>query len=194
MRSRLLGIFALMAVVVASCGGAAPQASGPSEGIQVHGDWTIDIVNADGSLDRTVEFSNALTSSGEGQLSGFLAGTSTPGGWFIALNGSSSNGPCSTASPSSGTCDLDATATVGGSTGASRGQLFLTGEVTAENDGEIADVGTYAAFCSPSVAPADCTDTTSLGAPFTQKTLTAAETVSAGQSIQVEVVISFTSG
>ena len=47
MRLKLVGLLAVLMMIVASCGGAVPEAAGPSEGIQVHGDWTIDIYNED---------------------------------------------------------------------------------------------------------------------------------------------------
>jgi len=189
-RTRLIAALAVFVLLIsAGCSAGQPQAAGPTEGIQVHGDWTIDVVNADGTLDRHIEFGNALTSDGASQLAGYLAGVSTPGQWFIDLDGSSSNGPCATANPTFGTCEVVATASADGS-----GVLTLNGSVTAQNDGEIADVATRTAFCSPSVSPNDCTSTASVGAPFTVRTLAAAESVTAGQAIQVEVVLSFTSG
>lgn len=42
MRYRLVGLAAVVALILASCGGGAPEAAGPAEGIQVHGEWTID--------------------------------------------------------------------------------------------------------------------------------------------------------
>lgn len=64
MKLRSLGLLAVVALIVASCGGGAPEAAAPSEGIQVHGDWTVDVYNPDGSLDQHREFSNALTEFG----------------------------------------------------------------------------------------------------------------------------------
>lgn len=64
MRFRSIALLALLALATASCGGGAPMASGPSEGIQIHGDWTIDVFNEDGSLADHVEFSNGLAPSG----------------------------------------------------------------------------------------------------------------------------------
>ncbi|MGA7096410.1 MAG: hypothetical protein WB245_02455 [Acidimicrobiia bacterium] len=194
MRLRSLGLLAVIALVVASCGGAQPEASAPSEGIVVHGDWTIDIYNPDGSLDQHTEFSNALGPNGGNSLAGFLVGQATPGMWLVRLYGSDTNGPCKTYEPSFGTCALTASAVNN-----SDGSLTVTASGTAENDGEIATVDTKIATCGNNVTPADCPaaydplfDDT--GSSLTEKDLTAPETVSAGQSIQVEVVISFTSG
>jgi len=85
---------------------------GAQEGIKVHGHWTIDVRNTDGSLDKHVEFENNLvttnlsdTAGGSALLylllngSGSFAAPSTPnsqaGGWAINLQApSGSNGPC----------------------------------------------------------------------------------------------------
>jgi len=48
-------------------------AEGPSEGIKVHGDWTIDILDPDGTLVRRVEFENVLRSEGAQRLVQALA-------------------------------------------------------------------------------------------------------------------------
>src|SRR6476660_2101480 len=43
---------------------AAESSGGPKEGIKVHGHWTIDVRNADGTLATHREFENALQISG----------------------------------------------------------------------------------------------------------------------------------
>ncbi|MEA3511148.1 MAG: hypothetical protein U9R51_06910 [Actinomycetota bacterium] len=45
-----------------------------SEGIQVHGHWTIEVRNPDGSLDEHIEFDNALEADGARLLAELLAG------------------------------------------------------------------------------------------------------------------------
>lgn len=60
-----------MALVVSACGETtnAPTGDGGlSEGIGVHGAWTIDVFNADGSRDQTLSFENALTEGGAAAL------------------------------------------------------------------------------------------------------------------------------
>ena len=47
---------------------------GTSEGIQVHGDWTIAVHDPDGTLVERREFKNALTIHGEGLLLWLIAG------------------------------------------------------------------------------------------------------------------------
>jgi hypothetical protein len=74
MRNRLVGIVAAIGMILTACGGATSDAAGPSEGIQVHGDWTIEIYNADGTLDERFEFSNSLTQYGSYAISNALVG------------------------------------------------------------------------------------------------------------------------
>lgn len=194
MRVRLVGLVALIALVAASCGGAAPEAEGPSEGIQVHGDWTIDILNEDGSLDRTLEFENALV--GGSFIVSVLDGSVTPGQWLVRFNGGASQGPCLTSSPTFGDCVFTATT----ETDLSSASLTLNASGTAETDGDIAIVDTKFAICGGgNVSPVDClADYDPLfdngGLAVTEKALPEVQSVSAGQSIQIEVVISFTSG
>jgi hypothetical protein len=93
-RLRSIGLFAVLVLVIASCGSGSPEAGDSSEGIQVHGDWTIDIYNKDGSLDQHVEFSNALKDQGAHDLISALAGLRTfSGDWQILLEGLV-NDPC----------------------------------------------------------------------------------------------------
>lgn len=187
MRLRVVGLVAVMAMVLASCGGGAPEAAGPSEGIQVHGDWTIDIYDEDGSLDRHVEFSNALTPPGEDLLLELLAAERTTGPWQIWIADTNS-GPCQTTQPSDGHCRIDATTVV------ENDRLTLTGSIVVENDADVTLVRTIVSRCTQNTTPADCL---SLGmqtsTEFTRTTIPA-EPVTAGQSVQVQVAISFTSG
>lgn len=65
---------------------------GAHEGIKVNGYWKIDVRNADGTLDKHVEFENSLTTnepytdSGDYALSTILAGASMMGDPGIAVN------------------------------------------------------------------------------------------------------------
>ncbi len=47
-----------------------PAAKGAQEGIKVHGHWTIEVRNPDGSLDKHVEFENAIVSSNLSDMAG----------------------------------------------------------------------------------------------------------------------------
>jgi hypothetical protein len=188
-----LGIVALMAVVMASCGGATPEAAGPAEGIQVHGDWTIDIYNADGSLDGHTEFSNDLLESGAQILGRLLTGNaSTSGLWtinFFEFGGelcpTDVSGRCRISSVVSELIDT------GGTTLTET--VRLQGSATAETDGLITSVSTNPGTCGGNQAPDACpTDRGSFD--FTYTNLADPQPVSAGQVVSIEVLISFTSG
>jgi hypothetical protein len=82
----------------------APRGMG--EGIQIHGWWTIEIRNRDGSVARHVEFENALVGDGPAVLSYLLSSSWVPGSWELLVSGTLSEtgpqGPCST--DASGAC------------------------------------------------------------------------------------------
>ena len=75
MRRILIGLVAAFALVATSCG-ADPGADGETlaSGIGVHGAWTIDVINLDGTLDERLEFSNDLLFSGAQTLALVVAG------------------------------------------------------------------------------------------------------------------------
>jgi hypothetical protein len=86
----------------AAADGAPPSGlavpKGESEGIKVHGHWTIEVKNPDGKVVTHREFENSLAqyegiSGGADLLTGMISGTYTPGVWLIDLEGNP--GPCS---------------------------------------------------------------------------------------------------
>ena len=136
MRLRLIGLLGLLALVVASCGATPPQASGPNEGIQVHGDWTIDIYNVDGSHDEHIAFSNDLYPSGATALRDILARSLVPVNWAVWARGEPTSGNPCLAGTNPTVCVMEeATGDLQVSTdGAS---LVLDGAFTAERDGNV---------------------------------------------------------
>jgi hypothetical protein len=101
-----------------------PSAKGTQEGIKVHGHWTIEVKNPDGTVVTRREFENSLAGpggvSGANTLAGLLSGNYVVGPWGITLFGSP--GPCSTATSTigPGTCVIlsaNATGTTPGFTG-----------------------------------------------------------------------------
>ncbi len=82
---------------------AAKAPRGMGEGIQIHGWWTIEIRNRDGSVAKHVEFENALVSDGPAILAGLLSGNMVAGSWELAVAGETvgstgvtqSTSPCS---------------------------------------------------------------------------------------------------
>jgi len=59
----LVALITLLAIGTA-CGQASEPEPVASDGIQVHGDWTVTVTNPDGTLDAVHEFENALSDNG----------------------------------------------------------------------------------------------------------------------------------
>src|SRR6476620_1907130 len=74
----------------------APQGGAQNEGIKVHGRWTIDVKNADGSVVSHHEFQNALDSFGATALAQMLGRLKSTGVWGVGLwqVGSGLRPPC----------------------------------------------------------------------------------------------------
>lgn len=195
MTERLIALVALVALAAAACG--APGGDAAGDGIQVHGHWTIEVFDPDGTLASHTEFENALTSGGEALLSRLLVRDASMGQWEIELLGSPDPHLC----PPFGCLigpPIDTLADsndivverIGNDT------VRLSGTVQAVQDGSVRTVNTVRGVCGPTVAPASCLDygnALSGSTLFTSRTLTAGEvvTASAGQLVQVIVDISF---
>jgi len=69
----LLAILALSAFVGCQSKPMVVSESGSgSEGIKVHGDWTVEVTNPDGSLATKKQFSNSITTEGFGVLAALM--------------------------------------------------------------------------------------------------------------------------
>ncbi|MBT99186.1 MAG: hypothetical protein CL902_11240 [Dehalococcoidia bacterium] len=69
----LLAILALSAFIGCQAKPMVVSESGSeSEGIKVHGDWTVEVTNPDGSLAKKIEFSNFITEDGREVLARLL--------------------------------------------------------------------------------------------------------------------------
>ena len=172
---------AIMFGMVGSPSLAADQDAGggrlPPDGITVHGRWTIEVLNPDGTRHARYEFQNALVPVGAAHLASVLAKLVTPSPWSVHLGGS--NGLCGNVQ-----CILRAdngTLSVGApDTGPNAGTLVLEGRVTVVANGSIASVSTY------QVGP----DTASTR-QITGKALPSEIAVVNGQTIRVTVILSF---
>lgn len=177
----------------------AARTQAPGDGIKVHGYWTIDVRNADGSLASHNEFMNALQPSGATALSALLGRSNTVGSWQLDLMGAGSGGPCITTEPS-GPTPAPCTAVEPGTTipgdfatawfptlalnlvqgPAGTSGLELTGSVTASSAESIEQVRSVIVL-SPSGSRT----------PFSARTLATPIQVATGQQIYVKVVLSF---
>ena len=205
MRLRSVGLLAVLALVFVSCRGGEPQASGPGEGIQVHGDWTVQIHNEDGSLDRQFEFGNALMDYGAESIARVLARETLPGEWVIVLDGLPV-GPCETSLGLVAPCEISERSgqfpnleVEAGFTG----RITLTGTAVVQNATTITWVATAFDTCAPGVG--DCLADGS-GASWPSEGFSGKSSdddpndgfepaaVEPGQEVQVSVEISFVSG
>lgn len=187
----------------------ASASSGPSEGVEVHGHWTIEIAEANGTVVSTNEFDNALTVNGAQFLSDLLSRETTSGIWEVGLATQSGvPGACLTASGNAVGCTItelpvsdpslqSATTRFGGlsvtspSSGTNEGALVLSGSATATNDGTIGRVSTTAHACSSATAPDNASTCGTNNTTFTLKALATPISVLTGQTINTTVVISF---
>lgn len=179
---------------------------GQHEGIKVHGHWTIEVRNPDGSLVSHREFENSLVDPSFTLLPPILSRTLTVGLWTVLLDGTG-GGPCSSAgcqvseggAPSfSGYVSSNnlqvSTAGVPPNGNVLRAQLVLTGSATALASSAVNQVQTVLTYCPNTIAPGTVAANTSscqLGFAFTSAALATPVQVSNGQIIAVTVNISF---
>jgi hypothetical protein len=209
MRGRLLGLVAVLGLLIASCGGAAPESTGaPIEGVQVHGDWVIDVYNPDGTLNQHREFSNSLESGDA--LVDWAAHVGSVGPWSVSLfSADQSTYPCVSTTSQPTACTMIEAFNPGAPDSPSLSStlvvsaeadnygflhLFLRGSHTASATGEISHVQTNASVCGPDEVFPDISCAQGHTDTFTATDLDTPIPVTEGQMIQVEVQISFTSG
>lgn len=180
--------------------------SGSHEGIKVHGHWTIEVRNPDGTLVTHREFENSLVGPSFNLLPQILSRTLTVGFWAVLLDGTG-GGPCSSAgcevseagSPlfsgyvSSNNLQVS-TAGIPPNGNVLRTQLVFAGTATALASSAVNQVQTVLTYCAntiaPGTVPANATSC-QLGFSFTSAGLAAPIQVSNGQTIAVTVNISF---
>jgi hypothetical protein len=186
---------------------ASDQTSGLSEELAIHGDWTIDIRNPDGSLVSHREFENLLTSPGKSTVAGILSGSQSAGGWSIGLVSTNGEEICTDDGGNPvGVCEIQELENIGDA-----GNVFknldvepvgieddgivtswginLSGSVIARLDGEIFRVLTNLGTCTDTTSPMDCNTPSSVF--FTTKDISPVSTVIQGQFIDVSVLLTF---
>ena len=199
---------------------ATESKGGQKEGIKVHGHWTIDVRNPDGTLVTHREFENDLDLTGRGTLVSLLGRQKTNGGWLVELAGFSGTSPCEDSNSAIVACEIyESTAPwispnyfktltlslLSLNTGNDR--LMLSGSATAARVGTIDLVNTAIYTCPWGVTTQVCTYPGGTSPYTNESSLTSkrlaqpvngvcpdpacAVNVVAGQIIQVTVVISF---
>jgi hypothetical protein len=216
----LRSVVAMLAVLIsvpALVEAQSQGAGGPSEGIKVHGHWTIDVRNPDGTLSSHTEFDNALIpGTGGDLLANLLNRQRTAGSWIVFLTDQHDRGACTLVQPSgarfpascyvtepaavdSSGVDRDRNATLVASlvTSASGGltgvKLTGTALVTNPNNPIIDQVTSGQGTCANTVTPADC-PTTADGSRyrlFTTHLLATPIVPVVGQTVHVTVTFTF---
>jgi hypothetical protein len=197
--------FALVIAAAPTCAAQTVEAASASTGgIKVHGHWTIEVRDPDGTVVSRDEIQNAFNTASGGQfLAQMLAGTITSGAWVVAVGstpechpGSSSFLACTIAEPSASGLSFDShnlTATVP-TTGANAGKLVLRGSVRAPTAMTLHSLQSMLWSCPQGTAPAACvTGAFASLTLFSGKALAMNRPVVADQVIDATVVISFTS-
>ena len=209
----------LMALVIAVAGFICPPAvaaqDGAGNGIGVHGHWTIDVRNPDGSLASHTEFENALavdtTGNGGGAtlLAHLLGNRRSPGSWGVQVRGTNNdNSPCGPPAitpPNSSPCllfepNLVVTVPQTGQFPHPSGIIELSGSFTVTMDGAVVGrVGTEMLFCNSDTSPSACIAARTVFNPaagaallsLTSHTLATPIAVTKTQIVQVKVALSF---
>ena len=87
-------IFGVGTAVLLAVGATTAIQAQRADSIKVHGHWTIDVRNADGTLASHNEIENELQPTGTSALTGLLAGNYTAPRWRIQLSGAEGSGAC----------------------------------------------------------------------------------------------------
>jgi len=187
-----LALFLFLAVPGAAQQATESGAGQPSEGIQVHGHWTVEIYEGDVLVER-YEFENALTAEGAARILSVLAGTATPGPWQIGIAAEWVSPSGTVTCPpfeigyQGGCFPTNVTAAVSLPTsGENAGGLVL--EQSFENtEGTltISEVRTGFLPCDSATAPDDCTGLGANTVTATSQSISAEQ----NQTVQIQVVI-----
>lgn len=195
-----LAVLVLLASVVVAGFVAWPTGSdgGTQEGITVHGHWTIEVSEPDGTLVERREFDNALDEEyGALILARCLARKRTVAFWEIELTSYPKEPYFSVEIQEAGDPGTGAhvfkTLTVElVDTGDNAGTIMLSGTASAHQDNKISYVKTNLITVSPNQAPsATQFSGTKWSSPFTETTLSPGVEVTEGQQVAVTVSISF---
>jgi hypothetical protein len=149
-----------------------PTDNGSHEGIKVHGHWTIDVRDPDGTLVTHREFENSLQQGGASFLAGCLVNGCSKQNWIIRLSVSTAAICASQSGSSFHLCNYAVTPSLV-TTGADSTSVVMSATLTAEGGG----------------SAINSVDTT-IGFPFTGTGISSIS-IAAQQIVQVTVAISF---
>jgi hypothetical protein len=190
---RTIGAFATAAIVAAGGATLLTAAGGQREGIKVHGHWTIEVRNPDGTLSARHEFENALVDTGAVNLARLLSRANAPGMWGVSLYSPAGTPNCMAIGIP---CILSEHPGYGAplraevpSEGPNAGRLVLSGSFTSPTARTFIAVDRGFELCQPQ-SPG-CSAGTLAGA-FSRKDFSAPfPSAEAGQIVQITVTFSF---
>jgi hypothetical protein len=167
-----------------------------TDGIHVSGLWTITVHDPDGATVRSITFHNALLPNGAISLSETLTGGLVPGLWAVVVQGAvclddaAATAACFVVEAADSRNGANVFKTLSETTDGA-GTITLQGTLTAQQTGQIQNVGTQLGLCADTTTPADCTNANLANAYFTNKALDTPLDVEDGQVVTVSVEIGF---
>lgn len=183
MKAKMICLLATAGLLLAACGASgSDQGGGFGEAIAVHGNWTIDVLNPDGTLDEHHNFQNAFT--GAFALAPVLAMNKVVDGWGVLIVGDTDlcDDLFTDCRLNSDVASDEALLSV--TEDGATNEVVLTGTVVVDVGGNIVGVEGLLGVCNPGT---NC----SIFRGFSDKTLDSPIAVTAGQAVQVEVRYSF---
>jgi len=184
----------------------APVSNGsPGEAIKVHGHWTIEVRNPDGTIAEVRDFENALLGGTGAETLAKVLGrqysvggltiqlyADAPGNCPFRLDGGQHGYIVESAYPSSETYFFkNLVLNVPAAPDPNANKLVLSGTATAIRAGNISQVDTAVKRLDPSSPPSGTYPAPGAGHALTRTTLASMVNLSAGQQVAVTVVISF---
>ncbi len=85
MKHILVATFITLLALGTGCAWISPAAETASDGINVHGHWTVTVTNPDGSVDAVHEFENALNPAASEALTALIMGNASINYWLMFL-------------------------------------------------------------------------------------------------------------
>lgn len=179
---KALGTVAALVVALSACGAptideSADARGGLSDSIDVTGNWTIDVVDPDGTVVETVEFQNAITNNGWAHLGLILSGERRTTSWQVNLTDYAVQ-PGRTGCTD---CNPAGTATWDGGAGA----VVVSASTTPMATGDTGPMPFVIEVVAGRVSWSDGVTTGSRD--FSVHTLDTPVTIEPGQSVQIEI-------
>jgi hypothetical protein len=188
--NKTAGLLAALGLLLTACGSSSsePAAGGLGDSIAVHGNWTIDVLNADGTPDASYRFENVFI--GAEPLSEILSMTKWARSWKLNIAGTvplCDSGPvCSMV-----TLEFDGSPGVATITrDSATNEVVIAGSFTPDNPGDVSGVSGGVEICGLDVPPESFCG---IYKSFSNHIFDVPDRipVAAGQLVQVEVRYSF---